>query len=326
MIVNAFSEGLDQIPSSEFAFEELVGCLDVFYVNRIWIETDILEKSASSQNVRAKEANSHNSIQKQAAAALMDEVNKEIIGEVGYQGRNLQKIQTHGGSFNQSGSWAQIAGSLPTYPTNHQEMEYMSPVSMTALSASKYSQNSDEEESELPTSHFHGAGVSSMSSEIPETKAAILRVSGRMSKDIIQFITTRIHEGPLQDIKVETNGRARVTFQHAVHGLMFLNSHKEMESLLGFGRLGPGVSVELLEVVEWNEDHRRMNQPVRERRRLSFARKRLFAENMSPEKWKQDIRTLAGPGNIDFLWVFNSGNGEFFFALEAHSIFTSWVY
>lgn len=27
MIVNAFSEGLEQIPSSEFAFEELVSCL-----------------------------------------------------------------------------------------------------------------------------------------------------------------------------------------------------------------------------------------------------------------------------------------------------------
>lgn len=273
----------------------------------------MLEKSASNQNIKAQEVNAHNSIQKQAAAALMDQVNKENMGEIGYQGRNLQKIQTHGGSFNQSGSWAQIAGSLPSYPANHPEMEYMSPVSMAALSASKNSQNSDEEEGELSASHFPGAGVSSISPEIPETKAAILRVSGRMSKDIIQFITTRIHEGPLQDVKVETNGRARVTFQHAVHGLMFLNSHKEMESLLGFGRLGPGVSVELLEVVEWNEDHRRMNQPVRERRRLSFARKRLFAENMSPEKWKQDIRTLAGPGNIDFLWVFNSGNGKLSF-------------
>lgn len=257
----------------------------------------------------------------------MDQVNKENIGEVGYQGRNLQKIQTHGGSFNQSGSWAQIAGSLPSYPANHQEMEYMSPVSMTALSASKYSQNSDEDEGELSASQFPGAGASSMSPEIPETKATILRVSGRMSKDIIQFITTRIHEGPLQDIKVETNGRARVTFQHAIHGLMFLNSHKEMESLLGFGRLGPGVSVELLEVVEWNEDHRRMNQPVRERRRLSFARKRLFAENMSPEKWKQDIRTLAGPGNIDFLWVFNSGNGKLIFLYNTLQISTiPWVY
>ena len=80
--------------------------------------------------------------------------------------------------------------------------------------------------------------------------------------------------------------------------------------MLGFGRFGCGYHVELAEIFDWNEDLRRMNQPIRERRRLSFARKRLFAENMSPEKWKQDVRTLAGPGNIDFLWVFNSGNGK----------------
>ena len=272
-------------------------------------ETDVHGQPGGGQNIRLQETSAHNSIQKQAAAALMDQVNKENNGEIGYHSRAVQKIQTHGGSFSQAGSWAQIAGSLPSYPANHQETQYMSPVSMTAFSASKYSQNSDEEESELPAPGMPGVGAS-MSMAPPETKAAILRVSGRFNKDIIQYITTRIHEGPLQDIKVEASGRARVTFQHAAHGLTFLNSHKEMEALLGFGRLGPGVSVELLEVVEWNEDHRRMNQPIRERRRLSFARKRLFAENMSPEKWKQDIRTLVGPGNIDFLWVFNSGNGN----------------
>ena len=251
-----------------------------------------------------------NTIQKQAAAALMNEVDKENQGEFSYQSRAVKKLQPHDGHFSHTGSWAQIAGSLSNNQTNtHEPSQYMSPpVSMTALSASKYSQ-SDDEEGELPG--LSAAGLTSaLSPEIPETKAAVLRVSGRMNKDIIHYITTRIHEGPLQDIKIEANGRARVTFQHASHGVMFLNSHKEMEALLGFGRLGPGVSVELLEIVEWNEDHRRMNQPVRERRRLSFARKRLFAENMSPEKWKQDVRTLAGPGNIDFLWVFNSGNGK----------------
>lgn len=244
----------------------------------------------------------------------MNEVNKENQPELHYQSRAIQKVQPHEGHYSQPGSWAQIAGSLPNNQVHpHETVQYMSPVSMAAFSASKYSQNSDEEEGILPGHGLSGAALpTSLATEIPETKAAILRVSGRLNKDLIQFITTRIHEGPLQDIKIEANARARVTFQHASHGIMFLNSHKEMEGLLGYGRLGPGVSVELLEVVEWNEDHRRMNQPIRERRRLSFARKRLFAENMSPEKWKQDVRTLAGPGNIDFLWVFNSGNGEFY--------------
>ncbi|EYE98041.1 uncharacterized protein EURHEDRAFT_547973 [Aspergillus ruber CBS 135680] len=299
MIVNAFSEGVDNIPATEYVLEEVSG---------------------SSLNVKA------NTIQKQAAAALM---NKENQGEFNYQSRAVKKLQPHDGHFSQAGSWAQIAGSLSNNQDNtHEPSQYMSPpVSMTALSASKYSQ-SDDEEGELPGLTAVGL-ASALSPEIPETKAAVLRVSGRMNKDIIHYITTRIHEGPLQDIKIEANGRARVTFQHASHGVMFLNSHKEMEALLGFGRLGPGVSVELLEIVEWNEDHRRMNQPVRERRRLSFARKRLFAENMSPEKWKQDVRTLAGPGNIDFLWVFNSGNATAVFtstcvARKVLDVFNKW--
>ena len=275
-------------------------------------ETKSCKQSGSNQNVKSQETNSKYTIQRQAAAALMNEVNKENMGEANYQSHVAQKVQPHDSHHSHTGSWAQIAGSFSNHQVNSHEMaQYMSPVSMTGFSASKYSQNSDDDESDMQGRGVSGVTLaSSISPEIPETKAAVLRVSGRLTKDIIQFITTRVHEGPLQDIKIEANGRARVTFQHASHGVMFLNSHKEMEALLGFGRLGPGVSIELLEVVEWNEDHRRMNQPIRERRRLSFARKRLFADNMSPEKWKQDVRTLAGPGNIDFLWVFNSGNGK----------------
>lgn len=297
MIVNAFSEGVDNIPATAYVLEEVVG--HYLFI----LDSADVEQSGSSLNVKA------NTIQKQAASGLMNEVDKENQEEFNYQSHTVKTAQPSDNHFSQAGSWAQIAGSFNNQANTHDPSQYMSPVSMTALSASKYSQNSDDEEGELPG--LSAAGLAScLSPEIPETKAAVLRVSGRMNKDIIHYITTRIHEGPLQDIKIEANGRARVTFQHASHGVMFLNSHKEMEALLGFGRLGPGVSVELLEIVEWNEDHRRMNQPIRERRRLSFARKRLFAENMSPEKWKQDVRTLAGPGNIDFLWVFNSGNGK----------------
>lgn len=188
----------------------------------------------------------------------------------------------------------------------------MSPQSLTSASVSRNSQNSDDDGSDSQLPGLSGVALPSttVAPEIPEAKAGVIRVYGRISKDLIQFITTRIHEGPLQDVRLETNGRTRVTFQHASQALAFLKSNQEMEHMLGFGRFGCGYHVELAEIFDWNEDLRRMNQPIRERRRLSFARKRLFAENMSPEKWKQDVRTLAGPGNIDFLWVFNSGNGK----------------
>ncbi|KAB8074005.1 hypothetical protein BDV29DRAFT_174479 [Aspergillus leporis] len=186
----------------------------------------------------------------------------------------------------------------------------MSPFSQGPASLSKQSLNNGENIDPQPAENSDVALPAPMFPEIPEAKAGVIRVYGKTSKDIIQYITTRIHEGPLQDIRLETNGRTRVTFQHASQALAFLKSNQDMEQMLGFGRFGCGYRVELAEIVDWNDDHRRMNQPIRERRRLSFARKRLFADNMSPEKWKQDIRTLAGPGNIDFLWVFNSGNGE----------------
>lgn len=239
----------------------------------------------------------------------MNEVEKESEGNNG-QNCVLQKIATEA-QLPPTGSWAQVAGSASGLPAHPQGAgQFMSPLPLGPASLSKQSLVNDE------NSDTRLAGISDvalpapMFPEIPEAKAGVLRIYGKTSKDIIQYITTRIHEGPLQDIRLETNGRTRVTFQHASQALAFLKSNQEMEQMLGFGRFGCGYRVELAEIIDWNDDHRRMNQPIRERRRLSFARKRLFADNMSPEKWKQDIRTLAGPGNIDFLWVFNSGNGE----------------
>ncbi|KAL2819376.1 hypothetical protein BDW59DRAFT_181671 [Aspergillus cavernicola] len=217
--------------------------------------------------------------------------------------------------------WMRVttSGSSPHGPS--QEMKQLiSPMSLTSCSVLKKGQTSDDDDDD----DEGGSGVelaiahsATELPEIPDEKAAIIRIYGKIAKDAIQFVTTRIHEGPLQDIRMETNGRTRATFQHAPHALAFLKSNQEMEALLGYGRFGAGFSVELAEIVDWNDDLHRMNQPIRERRRLSFARKRLFADNMSPDKWKHDIRSLAGPGNIDFLWVFNSGN--------ATAVFTSTI-
>ncbi|KAL5343305.1 hypothetical protein BJX70DRAFT_353735 [Aspergillus crustosus] len=150
---------------------------------------------------------------------------------------------------------------------------------------------------------------------LPQQKAGVIRINGLVSKDSINSITDRIHEGPLLEIRVETNQRTKIVFQHLTHARAFLQSDQDMVAILGYGRFGAGYQTELVEVLNWNEDLHRMCPPTRERRRLSFARKRLFADNVSPERWKHDIRSIAGPGNVDRLWVFNSGN--------ATAIFTS---
>ncbi|KAE8376344.1 hypothetical protein BDV26DRAFT_282712 [Aspergillus bertholletiae] len=281
MIVNVFSEAVEHIPTDEFA--------------------------GLAENCRNTVASDHNMIQQQAVAALMNEVEKGK-DSIACQISASQKVPPDA-QLPTTGSWAQVAGSTSSLPVHPQEVgQFMTPLPLGPASLSKQSSNNDES-SVTQMSGISGVALSApMFPEIPEAKAGVLRIYGKTSKEIIQHLTTRIHEGPLQDIRLETNGRTRVTFQHASQALAFLKSNQEMEQMLGFGRFGCGYRVELAEIIDWNDDHRRMNQPIRERRRLSFARKRLFADNMSPEKWKQDIRTLAGPGNIDFLWVFNSGN------------------
>lgn len=89
-----------------------------------------------------------------------------------------------------------------------------------------------------------------------------------------------------------------------------MKSDEEMQQRLGQGRIGKNYTVEMADIIDWNDDLRLMKQPVRERRRLSFARKGLFTGGLTEVKWKHEMLTTAGIGNVDFLWVFNSGNGE----------------
>ncbi|PYH40893.1 uncharacterized protein BP01DRAFT_419111 [Aspergillus saccharolyticus JOP 1030-1] len=215
-----------------------------------------------------------------------------------------------------AGNWARVVGALPESSTQAQAQaqtqglaHYISQISLAPSSLSRQSLNSDEE---IECHDVASVGLPVNLPLVPcqsEAKAGVIRIHGKIARDQhTQYITTRIHEGALLEIRVEADDRTRVTFQLASAALEFMKSNHEMVKLLGYGRFGHGYHVELAEIVDWNDDLRRMNQPIRERRRLSFARKRLFAEGMTPEKWKHDVRSVAGPGAIDFLWVFNSGN------------------
>lgn len=82
--------------------------------------------------------------------------------------------------------------------------------------------------------------------------------------------------------------------------------------------LGPGYAIALGEPLEWHETLRRMEHPMRERRRLTFARAKLFGEQLPCKKWQREIADIAGASNVDFTWVFNSGNGQY--ALTSHPV------
>ncbi|KAL4819224.1 hypothetical protein BDW67DRAFT_194160 [Aspergillus spinulosporus] len=257
-------------------------------------------------------------IQQQAVVALMNEVQKEQNKPIHFESRPLQRLPPPPAAALQSHSWAQVAGSITSGPS-HEMTQLMPPALVVSCPGSKEGQNSDGGRSNDDLITF----TPSPMPVFPEEKAGIVRILGRMNEVSIAHITARIHEGPLQDIRIEAPDRARVVFQHLSHAEAFCEADKEMVVRLGFGRLGKGYRVEIAEIVDWTDDHRAMNQPIRERRRLSFARKGLFSyyKNvpgvLSPEAWKQDMRSIAGVGNIERLFVFNNGN--------ATAIFTSTI-
>ena len=200
-------------------------------------------------------------------------------------------------SASQPESWAQVLGS--TTPTSSQEgAQFPSPQSLSP------NQNRNGKEVALSSSPSNAA------EEIQEEKAGVVRVHGKANRAEISNYTMNIHEGPLFEVRVETDNRVIIIFQNLSNAQDFIKSDSETMKSLGYGRFGPGYRAELVEVVEWNPLLRAMCQPIRERRRLSFARKGLFAGTMSSHKWRQDMHHVAGVGNVDFLWVFNSGNGE----------------
>ncbi|KAL4962301.1 uncharacterized protein BDV14DRAFT_202957 [Aspergillus stella-maris] len=201
-------------------------------------------------------------------------------------------------------SWAQVLGT--TTPTSSREgAQFPSPLSLSP------NQNRNSKEVALSPPSSNAA------EEIEEEKAGVVRVHGKANRADISNLTMNVHEGPLFEVRVETDNRARITFQNLSNALDFIKSDSQMMKSVGHGRFGPGYRVELIEVVEWDAPLRAMCQPVRERRRLSFARKGLFAGNMSHQKWRQDMHHVAGPGNVDFLWIFNSGNATAVFSSTA---------
>jgi hypothetical protein len=72
------------------------------------------------------------------------------------------------------------------------------------------------------------------------------------------------------------------------------------------------MDVEVLEGRPYPNDDaiQRMKHPWNERRRLTFARQKLFAGGTTEEQFKKDIFAIVGEHNVELVWLFNSGNGK----------------
>ena len=132
-----------------------------------------------------------------------------------------------------------------------------------------------------------------------------------VSKRPLSSLTEYIDQGPLLSMAYSERDKAVcIIFMHAHHARSFLQASA---SCVGkYGQSIFGGDVEVLEGQPYPNDDaiQRMENPWNERRRLTFARQKLFAEGTTEEQFKKDIFAIVGEHNVELVWLFNSGNGK----------------
>ena len=128
-------------------------------------------------------------------------------------------------------------------------------------------------------------------------------------KKSLSNITEKIDQGPLFSIAhSQADDAACVIFQHAYHARALSEANERHSRMYGQGLFGPNCEVLEGQAFPATEDIRRMDTK-NERRRLTFARCRLFTNGMTEARFKTDIFGMVGEGNVELVWLFNSGNG-----------------
>lgn len=148
---------------------------------------------------------------------------------------------------------------------------------------------------------------------LEDGKAGIVVIKGPIEtiKNILSYTSARIIEGAIYDMSITNDEEIVVIFQYALHAQIFVDRNTESVATRGESIFGPGDWVVTLgKPMEWTDTLRRMAHPHRERRRLTFVKSRLFADNTSFMKWVREVQDVAGSANVDFVWAFNTGNGK----------------
>ncbi|KAF7512640.1 hypothetical protein GJ744_000901 [Endocarpon pusillum] len=135
-----------------------------------------------------------------------------------------------------------------------------------------------------------------------------------LEKKSLSDITEKIDQGPLFSIAhSQPDNAVCVIFQHAYHARAFLEANIRYSRTYGQSLFGPGCEVLEGQAYPATEDIRRMDTR-NERRRLTFARGRLFTNGMTEARFKNDIFSMVGEGNVELVWLFNSGNATVVFS------------
>ena len=145
------------------------------------------------------------------------------------------------------------------------------------------------------------------------TAKRVVWISPWDKKKPLSCVTEQIHQGPLLSMAYsDRDGAVCIIFQRALHARAFLETNAEHVRRNGHSLFGSDTGVLEGDLYQLDEDLQRMEPPFNERRRLTFARQRLFADGMDEQKFKQDIFACIGESNVELVWLFNSGNGKWF--------------
>ncbi|KAL1963678.1 hypothetical protein VTN77DRAFT_7882 [Rasamsonia byssochlamydoides] len=227
---------------------------------------------------------------------------------VGLQNVRLDQEGMANGTMTNGLNWAGIvAGGGRTRPNFSAETSDPQPEPSIPGLASYRNLSTVKQPSVNVISHLLQAPLEAV---VEDGKAGVVYVQGKTAGNFVHFITTRIHEGPLYEIKIDGPTKATITFQHLLHAQLFIDRNQELVMSTGRSCFGSGYTLSLGEPIEWHANLRRMNHPARERRRLTFAKSKLFSDQLSPQKWEREVASVAGPGNLEFTWIFNTGNGK----------------
>ncbi|KIW70392.1 hypothetical protein PV04_02666 [Phialophora macrospora] len=131
----------------------------------------------------------------------------------------------------------------------------------------------------------------------------------------LSMVTERISTGAIFSMAyVEQYGAVCVIFQYAGGAMLFTEEDGQLIREYGVGLFGKGHEVKYGEAYPDNEDLLRMQPPLNERRRLTFARQQLFTNGMSEERFRRDLIDIVGRHNLELVWLFNTGNATAVFS------------